>query len=148
MTEQLDSDNSLTPQQHDADVLILIKKMQQQLASLEKKIDTLIGQSQEKPSGEKHFSKPFTPFDRPFRPGRFHDKRGRDEGPRERSFHSGSRFEKRNEGEGRGFGGPKRDYGGERENSFSHDRPFKKEFGGKKRGFAPRKKPFFSKRRD
>ena len=148
MTEQLKSDNFSAPQQTGSDVLVLIKKMHQQLVFLEKKIDILISQSQEKPFREKRFLKPFRSFGRPYRPGHFHDKRDQSEGLRERSFHSGSHFEKRREEENRGFGGPKKDYSDSRENSPSQDRHFRKKFGGKKRGFDPRKKPFFHKRKD
>ncbi|MBU1913201.1 MAG: hypothetical protein KKB22_06705 [Candidatus Omnitrophica bacterium] len=56
--------------------------MQEQLVSLEKKIDTLISQSSKKPAEEKHFSKPFQRFDRP----RHHDRSDRDNSFRERSF--------------------------------------------------------------
>jgi len=59
-----------------------INKMQEQLASLEKKMDILLLRPAEKPSGEKHFSKPFQRFDRP----RHHDKGDRDNGFRERNF--------------------------------------------------------------
>lgn len=43
----------------------MIGRIQQQLTFLEKKIDTLIAQSQARPSGEKSFQKPFQRFDRP-----------------------------------------------------------------------------------
>ena len=70
------------PQQDEQDMAALINKMQEQLVSLEKKIDTLISRPSEKPSGEKHFSKPFQRFDRP----RQYDKGERDDNFRERSF--------------------------------------------------------------
>ncbi len=148
MTEQIKSDNSSTSQQIESDVLVLIKKMHQQLVFLEKKIDVLISQSQEKPFREKHFSKPFRTFDRPNRPSRYRDKRDQGEDSTEKSFHSGHHFEKRQGDENREFGGPKKDYNNDRENSFSQDRHFKKKYGGKKRGFDPRKKGFFHKRKD
>ena len=148
MTEQLKSDNSSAPQQTEPDVLVLIKKMHQQLAFLEKKIDILISQSQEKPFREKHFLKPFRSFGRPYRPGYYHDKRDQGEDLRGRSFHSGHHLEKRQGDENRGPGGPKKDYSDDRENSSSQDRHFKKKYGGKKRGFGPRKKLFFHKRKD
>lgn len=148
MTDQLKNDNFSTPQQTESDVLVLIKKMQQQLTYLEKKIDILINQSQEKPFREKHFSKPFRSFSRPDRPGRYSDKRGQGGDSRERSFHPGPSFEKRPQDEHRGFGGPKKDYSVGRENSSSQDRPFKKKYSDSKRGFDPRKKPFFHQRKD
>ena len=130
MTEQLKSDNFSTPQNLESDILVLIKKMQQQLVFLEKKIDTLISQSQEKPFREKQFSKPFRSPDRSYRPGPGHhqDKRGQGE-------------------ENRGYGGPKKNYSDDRDNSSGQERYFKK-YDSKKRGFDPRKKPFFHKRKD
>ena len=59
----------------------LIYKVQQQLVFLEKKIDTLIAQSSQKPAETKSFSKPFQRFDRPhYNEGR------RDHNFRERNF--------------------------------------------------------------
>ena len=79
--------------QGEQDVAALINKMQEQLVSLEKKIDTLISRPSQKPAEEKHFSKPFQRFDRPRhhdRPDRDnsfrHDRDDRDGGFRERSF--------------------------------------------------------------
>jgi hypothetical protein len=146
MSEQIKGDNSSASQQAETDVLILIKKMQQQLVSLEKKIDALIGQSQEKPFREKSFSKPFRSFDRPYRPSHHYDKRGQGDGPRERSFRPGYHSEGRPGEERREFRGPRKEYDGERERSSGADHSFKK-FGGKK-SFDPRKKPFFHKRKD
>jgi len=74
--------NSSALQQDKQDMAVAINKMQEQLASLEKKMDILILRSPEKPSGEKHFSKPFQRFDRP----RNHDRGERDNSFRERSF--------------------------------------------------------------
>lgn len=46
------------------DMMALLKRMQQQLAFLEKKMDTLIQQTQQKPfdRGPRNFSRPFRPF--------------------------------------------------------------------------------------
>jgi len=74
--------SSSVPQQDEQDMAALINKMQEQLVSLEKKIDTLVSQSSKKPAEEKHFSKPFQRFDRP----RHHDRGDRDNNFRERSF--------------------------------------------------------------
>ena len=60
----------------------LIDKIQQQLILLEKKIDTLISQSSERPSGGSNYSKPFRRFDNSQRFGRG----GRGNNYRERSF--------------------------------------------------------------
>ena len=147
MTEQLKSDNSSMPQQTESDILALIKKMHQQLVFLEKKVDTLISQSQVKPFREKHFSKPFQPAGRSYRPGYFDNNRGQGGDTRERSFNSAPHFEKRQEGENQRFGGPKKNYSGDRENSSGQDRHFKKKYDSKKGGFDPRKKPFFHKRK-
>lgn len=96
------------------DVVALLEKMQQQLVYLEKKIDTLIQSSQQKPAFERErsFSKPpFRSFGRPHRP----------EG---------------GQGWGGGAGrsqnsyGPSRHEGGNREGNF---RPKKKPFFGRGR---------------
>ena len=148
MSEQLERDDSLSPGPNEQDVAALINKMQKQLVFLEKKIDILISQSQERPSGERHFSKPFRSFDRSYRPGQYHDKRGPGEDSRERGFHSGRHFEKRPPDENRGFAGPKREYSDDRKNGPGQDRNFKKKYGGEKRGFDPGKKPSFHKRKE
>jgi hypothetical protein len=67
MSEQFQHHDSISPASAEQDVAAVIKKIQQQLASLEKKIDILINQSSSRPSGERHFSKPFRPFGRPNR---------------------------------------------------------------------------------
>ena len=74
--------SSSVPQEDKPDITVLINKMQEQLVSLEKKIDTLISQSSKKPAEEKHFSKSFQRFDRT----RHHDRGDRDNNFRERSF--------------------------------------------------------------
>ena len=53
--------------EQEMDMMALLQKMQQQLVFLEKKMDTLLQQSQQKPSfnRERSFSKPFRPFNRP-----------------------------------------------------------------------------------
>ena len=151
MSEELKKEVESVGSGEQDDIVVLVKKMQQQLVYLEKKIDTLIGQLQEKSSQErsfreKRFDRPFRSFDRP--QGHYRDKRDSGEGPRERSFRPGQHFDKRRSDEDRGFSGPRREYGGEREGGSSQDRPFKKKFGGEKRGFGARKKPFFHGRRD
>ncbi len=129
-----------------SDVVSLIKKMQQQLNYLEKKIDLLLGggQSSERPFREKR-------FDRPSRPSFGHGpKRDFDRGPR-RDFDRGP---KRDFGHGpkRGFDrGPKRDFapreGGfekERSSERGFDRPFARKGPG---GFGHGDKPFFRHRK-
>ena len=74
MSEQFQHNDSLPPVPAEQDVVALIKKMQQQLVFLEKKIDILISQSKARPFSEKHFSKPFRSFGNPHhRPDREHD---------------------------------------------------------------------------
>ena|SRR3989338_1326163 len=148
MTEQLKSENSSTSQQPESDVLVLIKRMHQQLIFLEKKIDMLINKSQEKPFREKHFSKPFRSFSRPYRPGQHHDKQDRGEDFEERGSRSGHHFEKHRGNEDQGFGGPKKHYSDDRESSPGQGHHFKNKFGGKKRGFGSGKKFFSHKRKD
>jgi hypothetical protein len=102
----------------DADVLGVLKKMQQQLAFLEKKIDILIGQS------ERPFSKPSRSFDRPY------GQRG--EGGSERKFRSGRNFEKRHGEEREEFQGRKKHYGEDREREERRGHGDFKKFGEKK----------------
>ena len=96
-------DSSVPPR--DLDVAGQLKKIQQQLVYLEKKIDILIGQSSgrssERPFQERRFSKPF-------RPGGFrqshqsHDNRGpREDRPR-KDFAPGRPFDKPQENRSRG----------------------------------------------
>jgi hypothetical protein len=113
---------STIPERSDTDLVSLLNKMQQQLLFLEKKIDLLISQSQERPSGEKTsqdrpfrkrpFSKPFRSFDQPQR----HGKGEHGHSPRERDSAQGHFYERRP--------------------------------GEKKRSTSPKKKPFSFKRKD
>ena len=50
------------------EVMALLQRMQQQLTYLEKKLDTLIQQSQQKPFNRDNPQRPFRPFGRPNRP--------------------------------------------------------------------------------
>jgi len=71
MDEQLSDDTPAVPDLTGTEVVSLLKRMQQQLLFLEKKIDMLISQSQQRPSPERPFRKP--PFSKPSRPfGHFH----------------------------------------------------------------------------
>ena len=52
--------------EQETDVMAILQRMQQQLTYLEKKLDTLIQNSQRKPfNPERNFSRPFRPFNRP-----------------------------------------------------------------------------------
>ena len=99
MSEQFQHHDSIPAASAEQDVAAVIKKIQQQLASLEKKIDILINQSLGKPSGERHFSKPFRSFGRPHRS--FDGGHGNTSGGK--SFDGERHFEKRHGGENRGF---------------------------------------------
>jgi len=140
MSEFSDENEDLsTPAQDDADILSILKKMQQQLNYLEKKIDTLVGQSPERSfqSREKRFSKPFRPS---FGGGAHYGKR---------DFHRGPRRE--------GFSHDRSSHNRPGEDSFSNDRPRERSFGQERsfdrkpgsgpRGFGHGNKPFFRHRK-
>ncbi len=124
MNEQSEHGEEAVASGSQGDVVFLLKKLQEQLTFLERKVDILINQSKEKPSfnKERTFSKP------PFRSsapsygssrhgGRPDVRPERSGPPRERTYESGNRGAK--------------PYG----NSDS-------------RGFAGKKKPFYSKSRE
>jgi hypothetical protein len=117
--------------------------MQEQLASLEKKIDILINQSQARPFGEKHFSKPFRSFGHPQR--RFAKEHDNFSG--EKRSYPGHHFEKRDGRENREFDRKKKAYGHSPESDSGQERHFKKRYRGEKKGFDQKKKPFFYKRK-
>ncbi len=97
------------------EMMELLQRMQQQLTYLEKKLDTLLAQSQQKPAfnRERSFSRPFRPFgNRPNRPDQGHGpsfgqggpnrgpaKQDRGDRPREGNFAPKKKF----------FGGHNRD---------------------------------------
>jgi hypothetical protein len=122
MKEESSITPSSVPDEADADVVSMLKRMQQQLLSLERKMDLLVSQSRERPSGGKSspdrhfgkrpFSKPFRSFDHPRR----HGKDEHEHSPREKDSVQGH---------------------------FYEHRP-----GGKSQGPSPKKKPVFFKRKD
>ena len=61
MNEQFDDNHQGSPQV-EPEIVAIIKRMQQQLVFLEKKIDTLISQSAERPFKDRNFSRPFRSF--------------------------------------------------------------------------------------
>ncbi len=73
MNEESSITRSATPDESDTDVVSLLKKIQQQMLFLERKIDLMIRQSQERqpgdressnrPSQKRTFSKQYRPFD-------------------------------------------------------------------------------------
>ena len=112
-------ENQEVPEQGEPDVIGLLKKIQQHLGFLEKKIDLLTSQSSQ--SSERPFRG--KPFSKPYRPG------------------GGGYFPRR---ENREHGNPPREG-----NFSQGDRPFRKPHGDENRGgFGPRKKPFFHRRKD
>lgn len=144
----------------EADIAVFMNKMQQQLISLEQKIDTLNSRLQESPFKEKHFSKPFN---------RFYRNGNRKQGnrPRKRNFTeaicadcnkecevpfkpSGDRpvyckecFSKRKEGSS--F---KAKYGSKsREGDFVQGRHFDKQRSGENRRSEKKKKSIFRRRK-
>jgi hypothetical protein len=103
MNEESSLNPSAVPDQPDADLVSLLKRMQQQLLILEKKVDLLISRSQEKPShdrpfGKRPFSKPFRSFDHSQR----HSKGEREHNPRERDSAPGHFYERRPKEKSRG----------------------------------------------
>jgi hypothetical protein len=134
MNEQPMPVDPSNPASSEADLLFQIKRIQQQLVFLEKKIDTLINRPQERPPREEHFSKPFRP---PYRPSYRHDKGGHYDRPREGregGYDKSRPYEKRG-GEGR-------------EGGFDKNRRFEKRPSGEHRGFSYKKKPFYVKNKN
>ncbi len=137
MNEQSKHNEVLLNAEADQDVVGLIKKMQQQLVSLEKKIDTLINQPQARPYKDSHFSKPF----RPFSPSHRRPDREYGNSSGERSFSRERHFEKSHGEESRGFGYKKKVYGSSQESDSGQRHSFKKRPGGERKSFG-REKPF------
>ncbi len=99
MEKHFEHNGSSLPPQAEPDVTTVLKRIQQQLVFLEKKIDTLINRSTEKPSKEQHFSKPFRSYGRSHQPG----KRKYYNGSREGGFNQGRRFGREESGGNRRF---------------------------------------------
>jgi hypothetical protein len=143
MSEQSKHNNPLPPASDGEDVVTLIKKMQQQLVFLEKKIDILVNQSSSRPFRERKFSKPFRSF------GQHHGSdRERNNASGEKSFDRGRHFEKRHGEENREFGPQRRYYGNSPESDPGQGHHSKKRNGEKKRGFDQKNKPFYYRRKD
>ncbi len=105
--------------EQDVDTIALLQKVQQQLAFIEKKLDTLIQQSQPKPfNREGSFSKPFRSF-RPHRPEHGHRPeygQGQGQGP---GF---GRSDRQSYSQGPGSGSGRPDRRGPREGNFARKR--------------------------
>jgi len=126
------------------DVVALIKRMQQQLAFLEKKIDILINQSQTRPFSEKRFSKPFRSSGYSHR----RSDREHDTAYAEKSSDQGRHFEKRHGERNPSFGPQRKAYNNPRESESGQEHHSEKRQGGEKRGFEHNKRPFYKKRKD
>jgi hypothetical protein len=146
MSEQPQNNNPLPPAPADQDVIFLIKRLQQQLTFLEKKIDLLVNQSQARPSQEKPFSKPFRSFGpshrRPGPGGDYPYASGK------KSFDRGHHFEKRPGEAKEGFGYKKKPYAHPEGGDPGQGHHFEKRHGGEKKSFDPKKKPFYFKYKD
>lgn len=137
MSEQLKDGDSLPSASAEQEVMVLVKKMQQQLVSLEKKIDTLINKPQERPFRQNNFSKPFRSFGHHRRPEREHDNASGG-----KRFDRPHRFEKRHGSEKSGFGRKKEPYGSFQESDFIQEHPFEKRHGLGKSSFGHRKESY------
>ena len=108
MNEESSSTPPVTPDGVDTDVVSLLKKMQQQMLFLERKIDLLIRQSQEKQPGEKTFlnrpsqKRPFSKQYRSFDHSRNRSRGEHRHSPRESDSAPMPFYENRPRGKGRG----------------------------------------------
>jgi hypothetical protein len=108
----MNKESSITPSEipdgSENDVFSLLKKMQQQLSFLEKKVDLLISQSQGRPHGERAAQdRPFRkrPFTKQFHSSEYPRHRGRGEqgrSPSESDAAKGHFYEHHLRGKGRG----------------------------------------------
>jgi hypothetical protein len=111
MNQDNEYDDSPAPLQEEPDLVVMIKRLQQQMTFLEKKIDMLIERSSERQFRERDHSKPFRSYGHSSR----HSDGNRDRGPREGNFEPRRHFDRpRRVGESRGFG--------HRKSPFSHRR--------------------------
>ena len=104
MSDESSISPTIESDQSESELVLALKKVQQQLAFLEKKIDTLISQSQarpmghrvssERPYGRKPFAKPQRSFDRP----RVHGKGERERRPEDRGAGQGRFYDRFEQG--------------------------------------------------
>ena len=99
MSEDFKNNNSPAMQE---DVLVLIRRLQEQITFLERKIDVLLQRSQEQRAAPQHFQKPFASSG-----GLRHDK-GRHERPGEKRYEPKRPFEKRSGDEKRQYSSKKK----------------------------------------
>ena len=122
MNEESNIDPSAVSNQSDTDIVSLLKRMQQQLLSLDRKIDILINQSKEKPfwerpSSDRSFRK--RPFSKPLRLFDHSQRRGKGEhehNPRERDSAQGHYHERRPRQNHRGSNPKKKPFSFKRKN--------------------------------
>ena len=101
MNEESSLNASEAPEQPDTDLVSLLKRMQQQLLLLEKKVDLLLSRSQEKtfrekPSQDRSFRKrPFPKAFQSFDRSHHHGKGEREHNSRERDSAPGHFYEQR-----------------------------------------------------
>lgn len=105
MNEDSKKENSSVSQHEEQQVLALVKRLQQQISFLEKKVDILLTRSTQRPSETKNFSKPFRSFGHSPHQGK---SRGRDRS-RERNF-SADRSDRKQGEESRGSGQKERPF--------------------------------------
>jgi len=127
MEKHFEHNSSAVPQQAEPDIAAMLKRIQQQLVFLEKKIDTLLKQ----PSGRPFERKPFEkrPFSRPERPFGNYNRYGK--GPQGNSLREG------NFGPGRRF-----------DKQEGQERRFDKREGQGNQRFGQRNKPFYGQRKE
>ena len=130
-------------EQEGNDVIALIKRMQQQLAFLEKKIDLLISQSQSRPSGERHFSKPFGSAGS----SRHHAAREHDGNYGESRADRGRHFGKRPGEDNRDVRRHSRDYNSPRESDRGPGNHFEDRHGRDKGKFKHKGSSFYDRRK-
>jgi hypothetical protein len=108
MNEELNIPPSAIPDGPDTEVFDLLKKMQQQMLFLERKIDLLIRQSQDRQPGERPFSnrpshkRPFSKQYRPFDHSRHRSRGEHGHNPRESESAPVPFYENRPRGKSRG----------------------------------------------
>ena len=111
MDEQFSDDTFAVPDPTGTDVVSLLKRMQQQLLFLEKKIDLLLSQSQERRSPERPFQKQsFSKSSRPFGHFRHHGKGEPERNFRDRDSAQGRPSKNRHRDEKRTFGPGKKPF--------------------------------------
>ncbi|HQP10334.1 MAG TPA: hypothetical protein PKV41_02990 [Candidatus Omnitrophota bacterium] len=145
MSEKKFQDNEgMLPAPSEQDVVFLIKRLQQQVSFLEKKIDTLIRQSETKAGSENYSSKSFRPF------GHSHHRseRGQDRLSGEKKYYPGRHADRPQGEENRKFGYHKKSFGRSQEGDPGQGAHSKGRHGGKEKWFGKKSRPFSYKQKD